>query len=231
MFGDSIAFSNENVPSSFLKYRLEKYIEGGELYLDPKISSKKITIKVRYVEHSIISFTINNIIYGVAFDEGLSDNPSFILFVLKNNKWKDIGTTTGYRLFISSSGNVYSEGDINDLFNAKRKYKLTNSKFKEIRQSLLLVDRDCNTNALAKIRADENDDSEIIAILPAGNPIKIIACKFFYSDFDIHKEINRKGGYPFLVSTSFGLTGWVNIKPGYVYRRGTPVSCIHVIGP
>jgi hypothetical protein len=229
IFGALPAFSAEEIPVSFSGYHMTSYKAGGKLYLSPEIVSKKTTGKDQLAGYEIISFTIKNNTYGVVFDPGPSEDPNFIIHRF-NNGWNEMGATAGYRLFISASGNVYSDALINHYFNVRRKYKLTSSGFEEVKQALLLVDNDCTTSSLVKIRAGENINSEVIAILPKGNPIKIIASKFYFSGDDMYKEIESDAGYPFLVSTAFGLVGWVNVKAGYIDRPGIPVDCIRFMG-
>ena len=156
MIGVNNAFSLDNIPKSFSKYNLINYQEGGELYLAPNIVPKKSVGKNEFAGFDVVSFIIKNKMYSILFDPGPSEDPSFMVYILKNRKWKEIGVTSGYRLFISPSGSVYSEGVNNNFFNVRRKYQLTDTKLEEIKQSFLLVDYDCKTSSSVKPKLSDS---------------------------------------------------------------------------
>lgn len=223
----SPALASEEVPESFSSYNLLEFPEGGELYVAPNLVTKKELFSIKYEGVNIETFKKKKKKYGFTFDMGASEDPGFTIHIWKKNKWQDIGITSGYRLYLSASGAVYSEGHSNNYFNVRRKYQLINDKLVETKQALLLVDFDCKTSNLMKMRASMAADSKVVARLPKGNSVKVIASKFYFAEQDLVMETN---GFPFLVSTSFGLVGWVNINPGYLDRPGDPVNCITYFG-
>lgn len=218
---------SEDLPESFSAYRLIKFPERGELYVSPDLATRKELFDIRHEGLNIVVFKAESYKYGVTFDMGASEDPGFTIYVSKDKKWKDIGYTSGYNLYIGATGSVYSEGQSNNNFNVRRKYRLQNGKLNETRQAFLLVDYQCKASNNVKIRSTIEESSNIVAVLPKDSSVKVIASKYFSADEDM---VVGKNGYPFLVSTSFGLVGWVNITPGYLMRPGDPIGCITYFG-
>ena len=105
------------------------------------------------------------------------------------------------------------------------------NKITEIRQPFLLVDLTCEINERTDIKMKPNEKSETAASLPKGSTVKVLLAEYYSQNYDIHMKLGERGGMWFLVSTPFGLVGWVKTKPGHMnFRPGKPLSCIRFMG-
>lgn len=218
----SAAWSAGALPDTFASYRLIN-LDRGELYVSPDLGVTPARVEDKWGSHRVQTFRIGNDRYALQFDEGPSDDPHFLIYHFDETKWERVGAASGSRIFVNSAGHVYSGTESNNLFEEKRKYVLEDGKQREVEQPLLLVNLACRTSNALAMRAGEAAGSEIVARLPAGQPVSVIAAKFYGRDAPTQPTA-------FLVATPFGLTGWVDVEAGYLDRPGDPIDCIRSHG-
>lgn len=217
------------LPESFRHYRLIPMGEGGELFVAPNIKTEEAKkTEFPYFCSRTVSFEYRKIKYSVSYTTAPSEDPHFIFGFFDNakKKWEEISEINGWRVCLGSDGQIYSEGDANNYFCLRRKFILKGKKIAEVRQPFLLADFDCETNGQTHIKNRPDEKSETIAALPDGSTVKILMAKYYSQDYDIHMD----NGIWFLVSTPFGLVGWVKTETGYLSRPGKPLSCIRFMG-
>ena len=230
IIGDTLHSSEiiNPVPESFKQYRLFSMGDHGELYAAPSISFNETNTGFPSSYIRTLSFEYQKVMYSISFSLGASEDPHFVFSFFDNieNRWKEISVINGSRIYLGFNGQIYSEGSINNYFNVRRKFLLKNKTIEEVMQPFLLADIDCKTHGKTHLKTKPDNRRETIAILPDKSSVKILMAQYFSQDYDIHMD----KGIWFLVSTPFGLVGWVKTEPGYLSRPGKPLSCIRFFG-
>lgn len=147
----------------------------------------------------------------VEFSWGPSEDPHFRLLRKTTGDWMEMGFISCDELTIPSSGSIYAWGWSNQMFAKSRKFAVNNGEVVEVEQPFYNVDMKTET-AKAVTLMSQAGGGEKVAGLGVGAKVHVL--------------INK--GDHYLVSTPFGLTGWVEVKDGYgpdsplkgIYYRG-----------
>jgi hypothetical protein len=215
-------------PDSFKNYI--SYESGFNiLYLDPLLANKSKIEKDSTDENApVIIFPFKNGIMSVAFDPGLSEDPAFIVKYKKMKK--DLG---GETLYVSSSGFLYLVRHSNEYFQKRLKYIISDGIFKEIDQPFYLVNTPCIVSTPLQMYTEKDNSGSLVAKLPKESVVYVLLMD--NSEYTCPPGLipNNEIGDPvnnYLVSTSFGLVGWVVSTGGYLSRPGKPLGCLRFLG-
>lgn len=137
--------------------------------------------------------------YYITYSPGPSADPTFIFTKVGDNNAS--GFSVGaLQLYVPANGAIYTAGHTNNMFNTRKKYTLRGGKFEEEPQPFYYVG--LKTEPLETIKLYESTQlRNEVASLPEG--------------YDIEVLINKPGTDLFLITTKFGLTGWVKAKNGF----------------
>jgi len=134
----------------------------------------------------------SDVFYYVLFSHGPSGDPHFLIY--EDGKFdKPVFEVYALKLYINGSGNIYSEGHTNNMFNQRRKFHLSNGVFTETEQPYYHVGLKTVTNTSIKLYKSEQM-KEVVASLPKNYSVEVL--------------LNKKDTQLFLIKTDFGLTGW-----------------------
>lgn len=216
------------VPDSFKHYR--HFPLGGEHYEGDLFTAPQLKIEEQKKPGifciKAMVFDYRGRTYSVCFSPGASEDPNFIFSVFDGEKAQEIRTIYAERIYLGAAGYIYSETRTNNYFLVKRKFLLKDKKITEIKQPFLLVDMQCHINEKTVIKMTPDDKSKSIAALPKGAKVKVLLAQYFADNSEIIAEEQW-----YLISTSFGLVGWVKSKPSNLdYPSGKPLSCIWYMG-
>lgn len=226
-----VSFADQSESDSFKDYVSYK-IGANLLFLDPVLAKKASVIKEspsNENEYSLVSFPVaGKDAMSVKFDPGPSDDPTFVISF--KGKTESLG---GEKLYISSSGFLYLQREKNEHFVKKMKYSFSNGEFKEVKQPFCLVDLKCRTSATLLIYEDKCNKGNLIATLPKGSAVNILAIENIENscpsniikDNETEDPVNS-----YLVSTPFGLMGWAVSSVGSLSRPGKPLGCLRFKG-
>jgi len=140
-------------------------------------------------------------IYLIKYDEGPSVDPTFEVFSRSENR--PLLTVNATTLIVPGNGYIYSAGHTNNMFDQRRKYKITKDGFREVRQPYYYVGKETVANKNINLFSSRNGKGELVATVPKGGKIVVL--------------INIDNDY--LVKTPFGLVGWLNLKEEEIGNR------------
>jgi hypothetical protein len=225
-----MSFGSQAEVESFKNY--VSYKLGWNLVLlDPEIVPKaKITYKSGSKEKNIsnITFPLGKQTVSISFDPGPSEDPTFIITFDKTER--QLG---GEKLYVSSDGFFYLVKQSNEYFKKRLKYRISVGNLKEIRQPLYLIDMKCETSTSLLMFENKCNQGNLVAKLPQNTTVHILAIDNapnncppgIIPDNEIGDPINN-----YLVTTPFGLVGWVVSTGGYLVRPGKPLGCLRFHG-
>jgi hypothetical protein len=163
----------------------------------------------------------------IGFSNGPSEDPNFEILVRKGKKTfsKNIATES---IAMSSACQFYASGNTDNSFNMRQKFTITENEIQEIEQPFYLVDRTCKTSTATVLTTERCGKGRVVANLPKGSEVHILISEWFKNDEHDQKISNCESGKEnYLVSTPFGLVGWVENVRGDIYENpGKPLSCI-----
>ncbi len=151
----------------------------------------------------------------IGFTWGPSDDPGYSLEIRNaNGAWVVAADyLSAETLIVPGNGFVYTAGRANAMFDKRRKYKLQGGKLVEIVQPLYRVDIESKVKKLIELRSEPGKGAgEVIARIDKGATVHVL--------------VNKDDSY--LVSTPFGLSGWVYI--GEVLPPDSPLTEIYFAG-
>jgi len=154
-----------------------------------------------YTIHRFIETKLENSatsIYLIDWYPGPSEDPTFIISMKSGKDEVEVGGINAKELIIPGNGYIYSSGHTNNMFNTKKKYKIENEKLVEIKQPFYYVGLESFTLMDTVIYRDVKQKQEV-ARLPKNTKVKVL--------------VSAEDDY-YLISTDFGLTGWLYIYPG-----------------
>jgi hypothetical protein len=150
--------------------------------------------------------------YYVLFSHGPSGDPHFMIF--EDGRFdKPVFTVYALKLYINGSGNIYSEGHTNNMFNERRKFQFINGEFVETEQPYYYVGLKTVTNTSIKLYKTEQM-KEVVASLPKNYSVEVV--------------INKPKTQLFLIKTDFGLTGWY--KPEHAMYGRQDIKGLYYAG-
>ena len=134
--------------------------------------------------------------YKITFDYGPSEDPNYNIYI-KNGGEEEIfiASINAEKLIIPGNGYIYSCGRSNELYNKKRKYKLSDNSLIEVAQASYYIGLKTQTNAFLTLYSEKNKQNKV-AVLPKNYNIEVLLEK---DDW-------------IMIKTSFGLTGWVKLS-------------------
>lgn len=132
--------------------------------------------------------------YIIDFDEGASDDPTFIIFKEKNKQLQYISHIPGTSLAIPGDGTLYISGHTNNMFDQHKKFRLKKDKIIEIPQPYYYVGLETKVKKRINLYSTPQQ-SEIVDSLPEGSAVTVLLNK----------------GDLYLLKTSLGLVGWTQI--------------------
>lgn len=233
LLASTIVCASDLDVSSFKDYVLYR-MDDIELYLDPGIARVAKTSNGPFSDlkgNAIPSVTfpyLGKATLVVEYSPGPSDDPTFIITYKGNTEY--LG---GEKLYISGNGFLYLARYSNECYPKKLKYSLLDGRIKEVAQPMYLIDQDCTTSTDLVLYEKVCNKGKAIATIPKGTSVHIIAAdnehrvcsSIKVADNDIGDQVNN-----YLVSTPFGLIGWVASSCGYLARPGRPLSCLRYYG-
>lgn len=238
MASEDVLFDVERLlaerPESFkdyVPYTLSRRT-GNTLFLAPDLSAKATPVESETKGvYSEVRFEVDGSTFRISFDPGPSEDPSF---VIESERLENRALINGTILYVSSSGAFYSVGRINELFETRRKFTLRQMQLEEVTQPFLLVGKTCSTTGPAEVYSDRCDQGRLIATLPKGMSVHVLLMENGPSacprDPVPGEEDVGDPVFDFLVSTPFGLVGWVSSTCGHLARPGYPLGCIRFLG-
>ncbi len=208
-------------PDSFKDYISFK-LGSNLLFLDPELS------RTAKKTDDMISFKFGKSIMTVSFNPGPSEDPAFDI---KYNKIYE--TLDGQKLYISSSGSLYIVNDMNLCFERRLKYIISNDKLTEIKQPYYLVNKECEASTTLQMFEMKCNQGKLIAQLPKGSTLRILLMEDIRDScpsivIEGKESTDQVNNY--LVTTPFGLVGWVSSSCGYYDRPGIPLGCLRLTG-
>ncbi|CAA6821185.1 MAG: Unknown protein [uncultured Sulfurovum sp.] len=220
MFFTTLLFGESEFkkPESFKEYK-QYILDDMMVFISPKLTKemkiKEIKDKNAYAPVKTMFLTIKGEALQLSIDPGASDDFSFVF------KYKGKETMiAGESVFVSQSGTIYISNRTNQDYEVKRKFQITKSGVKELKQAFLSVNMECETSALATLYSQQGGKGSIVAKIPKGKKVKVLLNAFTA----VESEMNDSKDY--LVQTSFGLVGWVRSSAGYMQQKGKPLGCL-----
>ena len=141
--------------------------------------------------------------YLIGFCEGASDDPTFEIFKVVNNKYIHLDGVSGETIYIPGNGNIYVSGRMNEMFERKRKFQLKNDQLVEVKQPYYHVGMKTITKKPIKLYSNISC-TESVASLPSNSQIEVLV-----------SNIKDETEFKFLIKTSFGLIGWWELDSFY----------------
>ncbi|CAA6825260.1 MAG: Unknown protein [uncultured Sulfurovum sp.] len=194
----------------FISPKLTKYLKIKEVKRDGYDKNIHAPVKTMFL-------TIKGEELKLFIDPGASDDFSFVF----NHKGKE-RMIAGESVFISQSGTIYISNRMNENYEVKRKFQITKSGVKELKQAFLSVNMDCETSALATLYTEQGGKGTIVAKIPKGKKVKVLVNAFTAHNSELETDESKN----YLVQTSFGLVGWVRSSAGYMQEKGKPLGCL-----
>lgn len=148
----------------------------------------------------------------IGFSWGPSEDPHYSIELQnKAGEWTWAGTISGETIVVPGNGFIYSQGRTNEMFDCRRKFRLTNNALEEVPQPFYRVDLKTVVKSEIELRS-EPQGGEITARLGKGA--------------NIHVLINKDQDY--LISTPLGLTGWFHLEE--VIEPSSPIEGLYYAG-
>lgn len=188
----SIIVKNYNKSYSEVFGKVDSPVEDNTVVAEIKINS--------YDENS----------YLLLYSPGPSADPTFMI-TEKKDPSKVYCSFMATEIYIPGNGNIYTEGHTNSFFNIKRKYKFNERKTYEIKQQYYYCGM--KTVTLKPVKLYKSSEMKTIsAYLPVNYNVTVI---LMHGD-----DVDKAGDVRFLLSTDFGLTGWVSLSFGPQILKG-----------
>ncbi|TXH71530.1 MAG: hypothetical protein E6Q83_01705 [Thiothrix sp.] len=172
---------------------------------DPDLEGQKRMLKTKIDKESDQYYTID-------YSPGPSADP---VFIIQKNEGKALAKTnirlSGLQLYIPGNGFLYVSGHTNNMFNARRKYKVEGDELVEVEQPFYYVGIDAELKKDLEIYSDIGMKKSL-GLLTKGTGVSVL--------------VNQEDNY--LVKSSFGLVGWAKI-PESLYP-GEVVDGIYYAG-
>lgn len=227
----------EGGSSGFQHYkRIE--VNGGAVLIDPSLRHHTVTVDEKFSEllqddfgNQAVRVDCGKLTVEIGFSPGPSEDPTYGI-VVHNGKKILTKSVPADSFIMSSSCQFYARGHTNNSFDMRRKFVITEKVIKETEQPLYLVDKTCPTSAPATLTTEKCGRGTVVATIPKGSDVRIIASEWLKSISD-SQQISScgEGKESYLVATPFGLVGWVENVSGDIYGHpGQPLSCIFVNG-
>ena len=159
-----------DVPDSFKGY-VAYQLGWNSLFLAPELAEKaKVVYESPSEERaSTIVFPLGKTSVSMSFDPGPSEDPTFVI---------DLGAEQEYlmgeTLYVSSSGSFYLEREMNEYFEKRLKFSISNGKLEEVRQPFYRVDRQCEASTVLRMYEGPCNQGQLIATLPKGSTVDIL---------------------------------------------------------
>jgi len=222
LYAPEITYKKFILPESFKAYKVHPLKEGVQynmpVYLSPMLNKKlKILKKINQKYADKLIFKLLGEKISISTKEGNGGDNNFLI-EYKSQKIKLLGST----LLVSEAGYFYLQGRDNYDYTIRKKFKLTTKGVKEVKQSAYLVDLECTLSRNAILYEKKHSKGAVVARLPKGKKVRVL----------IHD--NSKNGdsssNQYLISTPFGLLGWVSSTSGYMRTGGKPLNCLLYVG-
>ncbi len=228
----AIASSDEGtLPNSFKDFqKIELSNEDGgkgTVFIPTQVKYQKNVKSDVNSKYELIQFKITNLNFEIGFGSGPSEGPLFSISTTRDAKTHK-ESIEAEKLFISDSGNIFTESRFGHFYNLKRKYVVTEKGIEEQRQPYYLTDLPCKVNEALVLTSQRCAKGETIAVIPKGMTVRVLLAEN-YNDY--YNEPCSKGKN-FLVSTSFGLVGWACSSPGHIIYGPPPqLDCLRYDSP
>lgn len=136
--------------------------------------------------------------YYIVFTWGPSADPAFHFY--KDGQFDQPAfRIAATKLYVTGTGAIYSSGHTNNMFDMRKKYKVANNNLVEVKQPYYHVGLKTKTLKPISLYSTEKLEN-VVAKLPANYNIEVL----------VQNPENRL----FLITTDFGLTGWVKVESG-----------------
>lgn len=218
------------IPGPFSNYQAYELVDN-TLYLAPDLA-KNATQVERPSDNGYtiptITFPLASTTLSITYDPGPSDDPTFVI------QFKEgIEYLGGEKLYISANGDFYLVRRSGESFEKKLKFRISGETLQEVVQPYYLVDQEYKTTAPLFIYDNKCNTGNLVTRLPIGTSVKILLAEIndhgcesaIFSGSSIHTPVNN-----FLISTPFGLIGWVASSIGDMDHPGKPLGCIRFQG-
>ena len=191
----------------------------GYVFLAPELAKNADVSKQAGEEgDAVLRLTINKQNITIWFDEGPSDDPGFVIEIRGDERIYDVGGST---VFVSAEGHFYTSARMNQDYQKRQKYRLSTEGLTEVTQAYYLVDSQCAVTELTQLYSLPCGKGHVVASIPQGGRVQVM----------LH-DANAACAIPqYLVSSSFGLVGWVGSESGLLnIEPGKPLNCISFYG-
>jgi hypothetical protein len=224
------------IQSQFENYKKVKLNNFDNFQLAPQLKYRRLKNVPKYLgtsdggkfqlgeEYIQINCGKNIIEIDCVHGESFGGNCEILVHKNKKTFYKELAATS---FVVSSTCQFYASGGDDYNFHIRRKFTITGSGIEETAQPFYLVDKVCRTSEAAILTSEQCGKGDVVAELPEGVEIKILLSeriKIGDNRNKISKCDNDKESY--LVSTKYGLVGWVENTSGSIYEPGIPLSCI-----
>jgi len=223
LYAPEVVYKKFVLPDSFKEYKLHTLRTGNNdysnpVYLSPTLSNRLTILRKNNQKHAEkLIFKLLGEEVSVSYKEGDGGDENFFI-EYKNKSIKLLGTT----LLISEAGYFYLQGRDNYDYTTRKKFKLTTKGLEEVKQSAYLVDLECTLSKSAVLYEKKHGKGAIVARLPKRKKVRVL----------LHDKtvIDDSPSDQYLISTPFGLVGWVTSSSGYMRTGGKPLNCLLYIG-
>ncbi|MGB4654686.1 MAG: hypothetical protein ACOXZ9_06210 [Bacteroidales bacterium] len=142
---------------------------------------------------------------NIIYSPGPSVDPAFYITDKNNNP---IWSEAAEEMCINSNGIIYISGNINKMFNQRKKLKLNNNNVTEVEQPFYYVDVKGKLLKPVKLYSQKNNKGELVATLPVGYEIEILLAEPVTNtdEYGMPKPMMN-----YLARTAFGLVGWLRL--------------------
>lgn len=225
-----IALGAEDIPDSFQGY-VPYALGPSSLFLAPELAEAAEMLEGEDPQNgntAAVVFPLGSDSVSISFDPGPSEDPTFV--IEHAGRLDELG---GEQLFVSSTGNVYLVRRSNELFEKRLKYRISDGRLEEVPQPFYLAAQDCEASATVRIYDRKCNQGNLIATLPKGASVRLLLLE---GGEEICPESLAPGGeasgplQSYLVSTPFGLVGWVASSGGHLDQPGSPLGCLRFQG-
>lgn len=126
---------------------------------------------------------------------GPSADPIYIFYRIEAKDTVFFGQFGADKVIVPGNGFVYTEHRSNEMFNKKRKYKLTDNGFIEVKQPFYSVGIESKVVQDIVLYSDTSMINPVASLVKGQNIFVLV-----------------NSGHYYLIRTPLGLTGWVHIK-------------------
>lgn len=224
---------DKNPSTQFRSYRSIE-INDHPLLVDPKLQYRMIKNEPIYEKdfgpmfgEELIQIECGKYSINIGYSDGHSGDPNYEI-VATIGKHKFMRNIVADNLAVSSTCMFYAGGETDKTFDMRQKFIITAKGIEETVQAFYLVDKACKTSAATILTSEQCGKGSVVAHLPKGAEVRVLLSEWYKTDEFGTKEANcsdRNDSY--LVSTPFGLVGWVQTTRGSIgYKPGVPLGCI-----